>query len=199
MALMSRIKLYDIFFLFSIFSFFPIQSVEPFKLQFVWSYVEAVKALVQARLNHVQQPLSKEKVQAGIVKNFVEFLSDNSRTQVAASETQAGSFSQSAVGGGEGGKGGINGKNKFEEKIPEGNKFNISLKPNLNSNMIEFGKLCDRRKECWLGRGLTVNVNEYGKRWVSWDGVKGVKQAGKWVSNTAYNINVGLGSSKQNS
>ena len=102
------------------------------------------------------------------------------------------------MGGGEEGKGGLNGKNKFEEKIPEGSKFNISLKPNLNSNMFEFGKLRDRRKECGLGRGLTVNVNEYGKRRVSWDSVKGVKQAGKWVSNTAYNISVGLGSSKQN-
>ena len=103
------------------------------------------------------------------------------------------------MGGGKEGKGGLNGKNKFEEKIPEGSKFNISLKPNLNSNMFEFGKLRDKRKGHWLGRGLTMNVNEYGKRRVSWDSVKGVKQAGKWVSNTAYNINVGLGSSKQNS
>ena len=36
---------------------------------------------------------------------FVEFPSDNSRTQVATSKTQAGSCSQSAVGGGEGGGG----------------------------------------------------------------------------------------------
>ena len=71
-----------------------------------------------------------------------------------------------------GGEGGINGKNKIEEKIPEGNNFNIPLKPNLNSKMVEFGKLCDSRKACWLGKGLTVNVNEYGKRRVSWDGVK---------------------------
>ena len=102
------------------------------------------------------------------------------------------------MGGGEEGKGGLNGKNEFEEKIPEGSKFNISLKLNLNSNMFEFGKLCDKRKGHWLGRGLTMNANEYGKRRVSWDCFKGVKQAGKWVSNTAYNISVGLGSSKQN-
>ena len=96
--------------------------------------------------------------------------------------------------GGEGGEGGINGKNKFEEKIPVGNKFNIPLKTNLNSNMVEFGKLSDRRKACWLGRGLTVYVNEYGKRQVSWDSVKGGKQAGKWViSNIAHNKNMGLG------
>ena len=130
--------------------------------------------------------------------NFVEFPSDNSCTQVAASEIQVGSRSQSAMGGGEEGKGGLNGKNKFEEKILEGSKFNISLKPDLNSNMFEFGKLRDKRKGRWLGRGLTVNVNEYGKRRVSWDSVKGVKQAGKRVSNTAQNISVGLGSSKQN-
>ncbi|KAK7854741.1 protein accumulation and replication of chloroplasts 3 [Quercus suber] len=59
------------------------------------------KAPVQARLKHVQQTLSEEKIQAGTVKNFVEFPNDNSRTQVADFETQAGSFPQSAVGGGE--------------------------------------------------------------------------------------------------
>ena len=44
-----------------------------------------------------------------------------------------------------------------------------------------------------------MNVNEFGKRWVSWDGVKGGTQAGKWVaSNNAHNTKVGLGPSKQN-
>ena len=39
-------------------------------------------------------------------------------------------------------------------------------------------------------------VNEYGKRRVSWDGVKGGKQAGKWViMNKGHK---GLGLSKQN-
>nr|POE55912.1 hypothetical protein CFP56_76967 [Quercus suber] len=155
---------------FVLYRFMQIPKYQPAK-----SYVETVKAPVQARLKHVQQPLNKEKVQTGTTKNFKELPSDNSRTQVVASETQAGSFPQSAVGGGEGGKGGVNGKNKFEEKIPKGNKFNISLKPNLNSNMVEFGKLHNRRKACWLGRGLTVTVNEYGKRRVSWDSVKGGK------------------------
>nr|POE76508.1 hypothetical protein CFP56_18959 [Quercus suber] len=154
--------------------FMQIPKYQPAKF-----YVETVKAPVQARLKHVQQPLNKEKVQTGTMKNFKELSSDNSRTQVVASETQAGSFPQSAVGGGKGGKGGVNGKNKFEEKIPKGNKFNISLKPNLNSNMVEFGKLHNRRKACWLGRGLTVIVNEYGKRRVSWDSGKGGKQTGK--------------------
>ena len=62
--------------------------------------------------------------------------------------------------------------------------------------MVEFGKLRDSRKARWLGRGLTVYLNEYGKGWVSWDGVKGGKQASKWViTNKGHK---GLGSSKQN-
>ena len=176
--------------------FVPYRSKQIPKYQLARSYVEAVKALVQARLKHVLQPFSKEKekVQAGTVKNVVEIPCDNPHTQVVVSEIQARSFPQAVVDGGEGGEGGINGKNKFEEKIPVGNKFNIPLKTNLNSNMVEFGKLSDRRKACWLGRGLTVYVNEYGKRQVSWDSVKGGKQAGKWViSNIAHNKNMGLG------
>ena len=44
-----------------------------------------------------------------------------------------------------------------------------------------------------------MNVNEFGKKRVSWDGVKGNKQADKWVaSNNAHNTKVGLGPSKQN-
>ena len=83
------------------------------------------------------------------------------------------------MGGGKGGEGGINGKNKIEEKFPKGNNLNIPLKSNLNSKIVEFGKLRDSRKTRWLGRGLIVNVNEQGKRQLSWDGVKGDKQAGK--------------------
>ena len=40
------------------------------------------------------------------------------------------------MGGGEGGEDGINGKNKIEVKISEGNNVNIPLKPNLNSKMV---------------------------------------------------------------
>ena len=43
-----------------------------------------------------------------------------------------------------------------------------------------------------------MNVNEFGKRRVSWDSVKGGKQAGKWVASNAHNTKVGLGPSKQN-
>ena len=109
------------------------------------------------------------------MKNIVELPSNNSWH----TGSQARSFPQSTVGGGEGGEGGINGKNKIEEKIPKGNNLNIPLKSNLNSKIVEFGKLRDSRKTRWLGIGLIVNVNEQGKRRVSWDGVKGDKQAGK--------------------
>ena len=49
--------------------------------------MEVAKAPVQARLKHVQQPLIKEKVKAGIMKDIVELSSDNSRTQIVVSET----------------------------------------------------------------------------------------------------------------
>nr|POF27447.1 alpha-n-acetylglucosaminidase [Quercus suber] len=162
----------------------------------LWSYVEAIKAPVQARLKLVQQPCIKEKVKDGVMENIFEPLRDNSRTQVVVYETQAVSLHQAAVGGGEGGEGGINGKAFFEEKISEGNKLNILLKFNSNSKFVEFGKLHDNRKSRWLGRGLIVDVNEFGKRRVSWDRVKRGKLAGNWVerkSNNVQNKIVGLG------
>ena len=73
--------------------FVPYRFKQIPKYQPARSYVEVAKAPVQARLKHAQQPLHKEKVQAGTVMNFMEFPSDNSCTQVAASETQAGSCS----------------------------------------------------------------------------------------------------------
>ncbi|XP_065616425.1 uncharacterized protein LOC112009713 [Quercus suber] len=143
--------------------FVPYKPKQIPKYQPARTYVEAVKAPVQARLKHVQ---------AGMVKNVEEIPCDNSQAQVVVSEIQVGSFPQVAVDGGEGGEGGINGRNKFKEKISGGNKFKIPLKTNLNSNMVEFGKLSDRRKARWLGRGLIVYVDDYGKRRVSWDIVK---------------------------
>ena len=110
--------------------------------------------------------------------NNLEPPRDNSRSQIVVSETQAGSFPQATVGGGEGGESGIQGKNIIEEKIPKGNKFSIPLKFNSNSKIVEFRKLHDNRKSRWLGRGLIVDVNEFGKRWVSWDRVKDGEQVG---------------------
>ena len=44
-----------------------------------------------------------------------------------------------------------------------------------------------------------MDVNEYGKRWVSWDGVKGGEKTGKWVAreSNAQNKKVGLGPSDE--
>ena len=56
------------------------------------SYVEAVKAPVQVRLKPVKQPFIKEKVKDGVVKNNLEPLRDNYRTQVVVFEIQAESF-----------------------------------------------------------------------------------------------------------
>ena len=108
------------------------------------SYVEAVKAPVQARLKPIQQPFIKEKVKDGAVEKILERPRDNSHTQVVLYETQAGNFPQAAMGGGEGGEGSINGKNNIEEKISEGNKLNIPLNFNSNSKIVEFGKLHDK-------------------------------------------------------
>ena len=83
---------------------------------------------MQARLKPAQQPFIKEKVKDGVMENIMELPRDNSRTQVVVFETQARSFLPLAVGGGEGGEGGINGKNNIEAKIPKGNNLNIPLK-----------------------------------------------------------------------
>nr|POF12373.1 hypothetical protein CFP56_71844 [Quercus suber] len=151
-------------------NFVPYKAKQIPKYRVAKSYVEAIKAPVQARPKPVQQPFIKEKVKDGVVKNILELSSDN--TQVVVFENQAGNFPQATMGGGEGEEGGINGKTIIKEKISEGNNLNIPLKFNLNSNIAEFGKLHDNRKSCWLGRGLIMEVNELGKRRVSWDGVR---------------------------
>nr|POE99844.1 hypothetical protein CFP56_61886 [Quercus suber] len=105
------------------------------------------------------------------------------------------------MGDGEGGEGGIKGKNIFVAKIQEGNNVSLPLKFNSNSNIVEFGKVLDSRKSRWIGRGLIVAVNEFGKRRVSWDGVKNGKQVGKWVARESFNAQntkLGLGPSNQN-
>nr|POE75998.1 hypothetical protein CFP56_53517 [Quercus suber] len=69
--------------------FVPYRSKQIPKSHPVRSYVEAVKAPMQARLMHVQQPFINVKVKAGSVKKIVESPIDNSGTQVVVSETQA--------------------------------------------------------------------------------------------------------------
>ena len=120
-------------------NFVPYKYEQVSKNRTARSYVEAVKALVQARLKPIQQPFIKEKVKDGAVEKILEHPRDNSHTQVVLYETQAGNFSQAAMGGGEGGEGSINGKNNIEEKILEGNKLNIPLNFNSNSKIVEFG------------------------------------------------------------
>ena len=111
-------------------NFVPYKSKQIPKYCASRSFVEAVKAPVQARLKPAQQPFIKEKVKDGVVENIMELPRDNSRTQVVVFETQARSFLPSAVGCGEGGEGGINGKNNIEAKIPKGNNVSIPLKFN---------------------------------------------------------------------
>ena len=139
-------------------NFVPYKYKQVSKIRIARSYVEVVKALVQARLKPIQQPFIKEKVKDGVVEKILERPRDNSHTQVVLYETHAGKFPQAAMGGGEGGEGSITGKNNIEEKIPEGNKLNIALNSNSNSKLVEFGKLHDNRRSRW--RGLIVAVNE---------------------------------------
>ena len=42
----------------------------------------------------------------------------------------------------------------------------------MNSKNVAVGKERDIRRSRWLGKGLIVEVNENGKRWVSWDHYK---------------------------
>ena len=87
-------------------------------------------------------------------------------------------------------------ENNTEAKIPEGNNLIFPLKFYSNSKTFDFGKVRYSRKSRWLGKGLIVDVNENGKRWVSWDRSKCGEQAGKWVAQERIvfqNKKVGLG------
>ena len=72
-----------------------------------------------------------------------------------------------AMAGVEGRDRGINGETKIKDKIPEQNKFRFSLN-NLNLKVVDSGRESQVRRSSWLGKGLTVEVNEFGKRRVSW-------------------------------
>ena len=71
------------------------------------SFVEAVKAPVQARSKLAQQPFIKEKAKDGVVGKRMEFPKNNSHTQVAEN------FLPSVVGDGKGGESGINQPYRF--------------------------------------------------------------------------------------
>jgi len=89
-----------------------------------------------------------------------------------------------AVGGMEGSDRGINGETKIKEKIPEQNKSRFPLN-NLNLKDVDSGRERQVRRSSWLGKGLIVEVNEFGKRRVSWQRYRGDKQAVKWVARGA--------------
>ena len=63
-------------------NFVPYKAKQVPKYHAARSYVEAVKALVQVRPKHVQQPFIKEKVKDGVVKNVVELPSDNTQVVI---------------------------------------------------------------------------------------------------------------------
>ena len=149
------------------------KSKQPLEIYSSWSFVETVKAPVQASLKHSQQPFIREKGKNRIVKKTkVESPRDKPCTQVVVFEAQAGKSSLTAVGGVAGRVCDINGDNKFEAKVQEGNKQRFPLRFNLNSKNVAVGKERDIRRSRWLGKGLIVEVNENGKRWVSWDHYK---------------------------
>ena len=79
---------------------------------------------------------------------------DKSCTQVVVFEALAENAILTAMGGVEGRDCGINGENKFKEKILERNNLNI-----LNSKDVDFGKERQIRRSRWLG---IVEVNNFG-------------------------------------
>ena len=114
---------------------------------------------------------------------------DEARIQVVAFEVPADNAILIAVGGVEGSHRGINGDAKFKEKIPEQNKFKLN---NLNLKDIDSGKERQIRRSSWLRKGLIEEVNEFGKRRVSWQRYRGDKQAVKWVAHEDHFAQVGI-------
>ena len=152
------------------------------------SFVETVKVSVQVR-KHSQQPFIREKEKIQAVENTSLPPRDESWKQVVAFEVPADNAIPIAVGGVKGCDRGINGETKIKEIIPEQNKFRFPLN-NLNLKDVDFGKECQVRRSSWLGKGLIVEVNEFGKRQVSWQSYRGYKQAVKWVASRAYSAQV---------
>ena len=92
------------------------------------------------------------------MENKVEPLRDKSCIEVVVFEAPAENAISTAMGGVECRNRGINGQNKFKEKILERNKFRFPLN-NLNSKGVDFGM--ERQiRSCWLG---IVEVNNFGK------------------------------------
>ena len=69
-----------------------------------------------------------------------------------------------------------------ETELGEQNPAEIRIRFPSNSKANEHGKKCDVSRPCWTGSGLIVEVDEKGRRRVSWDRKKGGVQRFKWVS-----------------
>ena len=96
--------------------------------------------------------------------------------QVVAIEVPAENTIPIDMGGVERRDFGINGETKIKEKFQEQNKFR-SPWYNLNFKDVESGRESQVRRSSWLGKVLTVEVNEFGKRRVSWLRYRGDKQS----------------------
>ena len=137
-----------------------------------------VKASMQGR-KHSHRPSIRETEKIQVVENTTPLLRDEARIQVMAVEVTADNAIPIAVGGVEGSRRGINGDAKFKEKIPEQNTFRLN---NLNLKEVDSGRERQIMRSSWLKNGLIVEVNEFGKRRVSWQRYRGDKQAVKWVA-----------------
>nr|POE61276.1 hypothetical protein CFP56_43677 [Quercus suber] len=147
------------------------------------SFVETVKAPIQVR-KHSQQPSIREEEKIQAVESTLPPPRDESWNQVVAFEVPADNAKPIVVGGVKGSDHAVNGETKIKEKNPEQNKFRFPLN-NLNLKDVDFGWERQFRRSIWLGKGLTVEVNEFGKRRVSSQCYRGNKQAVKWVARGA--------------
>ena len=147
------------------------------------SFVKTIKVFVQVR-KHLQQPSIREKEKFQAVENTLPPLRDESWNQVVAFEVSADNAITIVVGGVKGSDRGINGEIKIKEKIPKQNKFRFPLN-NLNLKDVDSGMERQVRRSSWLGKCLIVEVNEFGKRPVSWQHYRVDKQAVKWVAHGA--------------
>nr|POE83529.1 hypothetical protein CFP56_48262 [Quercus suber] len=155
------------------------------------SFADTVKASVQGR-KYLYQPSNIETKKSQVVENTLLPPRDEAGIQVVALEVPSDNAIPIAVGGGEGSHRGINADAKFEEKIQEQNKFRLK---NLNLKDVDSGRERLIRRSSWLRKGLTVEINEFGKRRVSWQRYRSVKQAVKWVAredNSAQVVNKGI-------
>ena len=77
------------------------------------------------------------------------------------------------------------------ETNPAGNRrsFPLNFKSKVNDSV--FGKDCELRNTQWTRGGLTVEVNQEGKRSVIWNSYKGGLRTSKWVTRSQWEHVVG--------